>query len=159
METLSLRVGALFLKFPGVPGLLYLSVLGPPGTKMLLQVSTVCVRPICTNNFAVLSSLGALTHMHVHVPSALKVSLPVYLPNAASLSRDRRKGNARTLKVWIEFQILIIEDSNSVLSIRQDALKAHGLNFDIDRWKCIFEINNVTNLFELPSLRFGLRLL
>ena len=82
----------------------------------------------------------------VKFDTALKVTLPVYLLNAATLSRDRRKGNARTLKVWIEFQI--IEHSNSAISIGQNAIKAHGLNLHIDSWKGIVEVNNVLNSFK-----------
>ena len=90
--------------------------------------------------------------------AALKVTLPVYFPNAAFLSRDKRKGNARTLKVWIEFQI--IEDCNSVFSIGQDSIKANGLNLDIDRWKSIVEIRNVANSikpFRIPIVNVETR--
>jgi hypothetical protein len=83
--------------------------------------------------------------------SKCKVTLPVYLANAATLSRDKRRGNALILQLRIEFQVL--ENSSTVFTIGQDAIKAHGYNLDIDRRRNVIVITNVTNNFKMKPFR------
>jgi hypothetical protein len=80
-----------------------------------------------------------------------KVTLPVYLPNAAALSQDKRQGNALILKLWIEFRVL--ENSSTVFTIGQDVIKAHGYNLDIDWWRNVIVITNATNNFKMKPFR------
>jgi hypothetical protein len=80
-----------------------------------------------------------------------KVTLPVYLANAAALSKDKRRGNALILQLWIEFQVL--ENSSTAFTIGQDAIKAHGYNLNIDRWRNVIVITNATNNFKMRPFR------
>jgi hypothetical protein len=83
--------------------------------------------------------------------SKCKVTLPVYLANTAALSKDKRRGNALILQLRIEFQVL--ENSSTVFTIGQDAIKAHGYNLDIDRRRNVIVITNVTNNFKMKPFR------